>query len=82
MSAPRMPLDPILAHLVEIRAHARACGQGSTTAIARRLGVDRRTIYRWRDCGIPLHSADRAAMALGLHPLELFGDAFHDGVKL
>lgn len=31
------------------------------------LGVPAKSVYRWREHGIPLDFADRAALALGLH---------------
>lgn len=37
-------------------------------AMAARLGIDRRTLTRWRRHGIPDRSADQAAIRLGTHP--------------
>ena len=36
--------------------------------LSRRSGYPLRTIQRWKTSGIPLHSADRLACRLGLHP--------------
>lgn len=32
------------------------------------VGVDRQTIHNWRQQGIPIYAADRAATRLGTHP--------------
>lgn len=41
--------------------------------------VSRGTVHRWRDEGrILLHPADRVATALGVHPIEVWGDTWLD----
>jgi hypothetical protein len=61
--SPRVPLEP----LVE-----RYGGNGS--ALARALGCAQEQVSRWRSHGLPLVSADRLAVALGLHPVEVWPD--------
>lgn len=44
---------------------------------ARALGVSNRQVYRWRHGAVLRWStADRVACALGLHPAEIWGDAW------
>jgi hypothetical protein len=38
----------------------------------------RRRVYRWRDEGIPFHSADRVACFLRLHPASVWAQAWWD----
>ena len=40
--------------------------------LSRRTGYPLRTIQRWKTTGIPLHSADRLACRLGLHPATIW----------
>lgn len=70
MSANVPPLDP--APLL-----ARA-GDGSARELATRLGVASRTVARWRSGRVRLWpvDADRFAVRLGLHPCEVWGDAW------
>lgn len=54
------------------------------TSLARIVGVNPRTVHTWAHDGIPLHSADRAAIALDRHPCEVWPDWWaineeHDG---
>lgn len=58
----------------EGRAHARS----SIAEIAEAIGVDLNTVHRWARKGIPHHAADRAAIAFGYHPLELWPDFLDD----
>ena len=52
---------------------AEAAGGATPAALARAIGVTARTVYRWRHAGvIPADHADRAAVALGHHPAELW----------
>lgn len=44
------------------------------TTLSAHTGVSRATIYRWEHDGIPIESADRAAVALGFHPAELWAE--------
>jgi transposase-like protein len=36
--------------------------------LARRLGVTAESVYRWRDRGLTVWAADRAACRAGFHP--------------
>jgi hypothetical protein len=40
------------------------------------IGVDRRTLYGYRETGLSADQADRVAVALGLHPLNLWPDFY------
>lgn len=53
---------------------AQAAGSPSGLALARRLGVTDRTIWRWKAEGLSDHQADRAACALGRHPVSVWPD--------
>ena len=50
--------------------------------IASVLGVTRRTIVRWKIIGLDCWTADKAAVRLGLHPCEVWGDAWWDPVAV
>lgn len=54
----RFPLEPLQI----------AIGSPNNLAMARRLGVHARQLYRWRSYGLDEHQADRAAIRCGLHP--------------
>jgi hypothetical protein len=47
---------------------------GSFSALARSLGLECTQTSRWRDRGVPVDWADRAAVYLGLHPVEVWPD--------
>lgn len=54
-------------------ALAEIAGNPSAAVLAQQLGVTRRTVHRWRRTGvIPAHQVDRAAVALGHHPAEIW----------
>ena len=59
---PRLPLDPLV----------RMYGSVSMLAIA--LGRHRTQVSEWNANGIPVVSADRVAVALGMHPIEVWPD--------
>lgn len=48
------------------------------SAIALRLGVDRRQVYRWRESGVTVTQADELAVRLGCHPTELWADFYEE----
>ena len=56
----RLPVEPLVARY------------GNVSALARALGVDRVQVSRWRRTGIGLATADRLAIAIGLHPVDLW----------
>jgi transposase len=62
----RLPVAPLLEL---VRVHA---GGASSLEIAARLGVDRRTLQHWKHVGVSELQADRAAIAAGFHPLEVW----------
>lgn len=45
---------------------------GGVAGLARALGRDRAQVGKWRQRGVTLDSADRIAVALGLHPVEVW----------
>lgn len=45
-----------------------AAGRPNHCALARRVGVSRRTVCRWQQAGLAIHTADAAAIAIGTHP--------------
>lgn len=60
----RWPFAPLMA----------ATGHPTIAALVRRLGVDRRTVGRWRQRGLTDHQADSAAVTLGYHPLNIWSE--------
>lgn len=59
---PRVPLEPL------VRRY------GTVSTLARALGKDRMQVSRWRRDGVPVVSADHIAVALGMHPVEVWPD--------
>lgn len=49
-------------------------------ALAARCGVNVRQVCRWAVDGLSVMTADRAAVAAGLHPAWVWGDEFYSGV--
>jgi hypothetical protein len=49
-----------------------AVAGGSAADIAARLGVTQRTVERWKAEGLSERQADNVAVALGLHPFEIW----------
>ena len=64
LTAVRWPLQPLL----DATAHTPV----STLAV--RVGVSARTVWRWHHTGLTDHQADRAAIALGFHPANIWHD--------
>jgi hypothetical protein len=56
----RLPLAPLLEQT------------GNALALSRTLRAHPRQVQRWRRDGIPVFSADQAAVQLGFHPAELW----------
>jgi hypothetical protein len=46
----------------------------NVSVLARALGCERTLVSKWRNHGLPLVSADRLAVSLGLHPVEVWPD--------
>lgn len=51
-------------------------GRVPPSVVANLCGVDRQTVHRWHLFGVPYYSADRAATALGIHPLNIWPDFY------
>lgn len=49
---------------------------GTTVVVAARLDVSERSVIRWRQTGVPFHSAEKVAIRDGRHPLELWPDYY------
>jgi lambda repressor-like predicted transcriptional regulator len=62
MTGARLSLEPL------VRRY------GSVSGLARALGRDRAQLAKWRRDGLPIMSADRLAVAVGMHPVELWPD--------
>lgn len=58
----RLPLDPLI----------RACGSGNNLAAL--TGYRRARLTQWQRDGVPVCAADNMAVALGMHPIELWPD--------
>lgn len=82
----RLPVDPLVraagAHLsIASQDHPAGCTvlqlPNPVGALALQLGTRPRTVHRWKaEGGIPFYVADRAALALGMHPGEVWGQAW------
>lgn len=46
---------------------------GGTFELARRIGKSRKTVQRMKNRGLDVWEADRAAVAMGFHPAEVWG---------
>jgi hypothetical protein len=82
---PRLPWADLERVLHWRAGTSRMCGHGDagmmatlTNRVAGELvGFDRREVSRWRiEGGIPIYQADRAAVALGLLPCQIWSDAW------
>lgn len=85
----RLPVAPLFA-LIAVRLDRPICINGTAScegcntgqhagpvAIANEIGFCPSTpLAWWRRGDLPLDSADRAAVALGYHPSEVWGDAY------
>lgn len=49
-----------------------------TAVISELTGIGRRRLTRWQSAGVPEEEADRIACSLGLHPADIWGDAWWD----
>jgi lambda repressor-like predicted transcriptional regulator len=57
---PRLPLEPL------VRRY------GSVRALSEALSRDRAQVQKWRERGVTVLAADDLAVALGLHPVEVW----------
>ncbi len=75
-NAPKpFPFDPVFAFLNPNELKLKSNGDrpdGAIVDIARRLGVDRITIYRWMESGLDDLQADVIATRLDVHPSMLW----------
>jgi hypothetical protein len=53
----------------------------TVSALARRTDTHARQWHRWKTAGIPMSIADHVAVALGLHPAELWADWYADDLE-
>lgn len=72
----RLTADPL------IRIVTMENGNNTVTDLARRLGAERHSIYKWIDDGIELHHAERVSQYLGLHPSHIWGPEYHIAVYM
>ena len=65
---------------VQVRLPLRALMEylkiGEVTTFAEAVGLSRKSCYRYFAAGVPLYVADRLAIKVGVHPLEVWPD-FH-----
>lgn len=54
----------------------RAVNADNYVHAARLLGIDVRTIWRYKHRGIPLYMADRIADNIGTHPITIWGTEY------
>ena len=74
----RLPLAPLAAH---VRAQDLPDYRRGLAELARQTGVHVRQVQRWKHSGIPLERADSMAIALGLHPAEVWGDEWWEAAS-
>lgn len=63
------PAQPLLAIAARLIQEDGNDDERTLGAMAAQIGVSVQTIHRWRSHGMTITAADRAAVALGLHPL-------------
>ena len=66
-----------MAHSIRIRFPLAAITGYNNCELARRTVYPVRTIQRWTTTGIPLYSADKLAIRLGVHPATIWPNWFH-----
>ena len=67
-----LPAPPV-AHL-PFAALEAAAGRENLLVLAAALGSDTATLYRYRNQGVPVFTADRLAVKLGMHPCQVWPD--------
>jgi hypothetical protein len=70
------PLEQLLLRRYGPQTDRWGCEVLSAAEVANLVGVDKRTVARWRAHGVDAHQADRAATAAGWHPIEVWGEAW------
>ncbi len=80
--ATRLPLEPLLDALPIDHCLTRqdVVGPGVIAQAATLLDVSTRTLHRLRHTGLNPWTADRLAIAGGLHPLVVWGEAWMDAI--
>ncbi len=64
----RLPVEP-LRMICERRHRGKQVSHTHVVIMSEVLGIAEGTIHRWyQDGGVPMVTADRAAVSLGLHP--------------
>lgn len=80
MSRATLPIEPlraIAAAKADLHSDESVSGGFTQRLFADMIGMTDRSVTRWmRDGRIPWSSADEAAVALGLHPALVWGDAW------
>jgi hypothetical protein len=81
----RFPYPPLLAYIQRHcgpnynRKAVEAVGEGwSDSYIATLCGTNRCRVWQWRNRGVAAGVADRVAITLGAHPLEIWPDYLDD----
>lgn len=79
--APRLPFEPLLEVLGPRALEAMArdnldvpLDRPHKTVMGRLLGIPHRQLYRFMQYGVTHDQADQLAVALGLHPLNVWPD--------
>ena len=68
-----LPVEP----LYELARRKADTADFTQVEFANMIGVSERALHRWRERGgIPWTTADEAAIAIGLHPMLVWGDAW------
>jgi hypothetical protein len=72
---PRLDFEALVRAAGEPRSmHNNTGVPAPITSLAEKVGVQHRTLLRWRnEGGVPLSKADGVAIALGRHPVEVWG---------
>lgn len=68
---PRLPFGPLLEWVAPCVDDAAGQPPGTRT-VAARCRTTARIVHRWMRCGMKLEEADAAAVALGMHPCEVW----------
>jgi hypothetical protein len=84
---PRLPLQPLLeatgvSKSESIRDRYVTGRPNPISELAHRCGVRARTVHRWRTNDLEMYVADRAAISCGLHPADVWGQAWWDACAL
>lgn len=67
-----LPTPPVVR--LPFAALEAAAGRENLLVLAAALGSDTATLYRYRNQGVPVFTADRLAVKLGMHPCQVWPD--------